>query len=202
MKTDFYTYAFLREDGSPYYIGKGRGRRVKRNCGRGCYRPKDPSRVIFLKTGLTEEEAYKHEIYMIFVFGRKDINTGILRNKTNGGDGGYLTSEKAREMAELSRQKYTPEELSEKFKKVQSKFTPQERIDRQTRAYSSRLSNGSGRPSDKLKKQIEVKINEDSFIFCSVREAARELGVSRHKLQRWATGRNKCTICGWVVRYI
>jgi hypothetical protein len=49
--------------------------------------PKDKSRIIFLKQNLTEEEAFKHEIYMIAVFGRKDLGTGILRNKTNGGEG-------------------------------------------------------------------------------------------------------------------
>jgi hypothetical protein len=40
-----------------------------------------------LKRNLTEEEAFRHECYMIAVFGRKDIGTGILRNLTDGGDG-------------------------------------------------------------------------------------------------------------------
>jgi hypothetical protein len=40
-----------------------------------------------LKRNLTEEEAFKHEIYMIAIFGRKDNGTGILINLTNGGDG-------------------------------------------------------------------------------------------------------------------
>jgi hypothetical protein len=49
--------------------------------------PKDKSRIIFLKQNLTEEEAFRHEIYMIAVFGRKDLGTGILHNRTDGGDG-------------------------------------------------------------------------------------------------------------------
>jgi hypothetical protein len=80
----FYTYAYLREDRTPYYIGKGCGKRAfqKHTCGRP---PKD--RILFLKQNLTEEEAIKHEIYMIAVFGRKDLGTGCLRNRTDGGDG-------------------------------------------------------------------------------------------------------------------
>jgi hypothetical protein len=82
----FYTYAYLRKNRTPYYIGKGSFNRAYVNH-KYVSRPKDKSRIIFLKQNLTEEEAFKHEIYMISVFGRKDLGTGILRNKTNGGDG-------------------------------------------------------------------------------------------------------------------
>jgi len=83
----FYTYAYLRKDNTPYYIGKGSEKRIFSRGGRSCVTPKDKSKIIFLKQNLTEEEAFKHEIYMISVFGRKDLGTGILHNKTNGGDG-------------------------------------------------------------------------------------------------------------------
>ncbi len=83
----FYTYAYLREDRTPYYIGKGKGRRLYKKGKGEVGKPTDKSRIIFLKQNITEEEAIKHEIYMIAVFGRKDLGTGILRNKTNGGDG-------------------------------------------------------------------------------------------------------------------
>jgi hypothetical protein len=82
----YYTYAYLREDKTPYYIGKGTGNRIY-STNRRIKPPKDKSRVIYLKQNLTEEEAFKHEIYMIAVFGRKDLGTGILINMTNGGDG-------------------------------------------------------------------------------------------------------------------
>jgi hypothetical protein len=83
----FYTYAYLREDRTPYYIGKGTGYRISQNNGRSCSKPKDKSRIIFLKKNLTEQEAFKHEIYMIAVFGRIDLGTGILHNRTDGGEG-------------------------------------------------------------------------------------------------------------------
>lgn len=85
----FYTYAYLREDRTPYYIGKGEKDRIYKKKKNEIQPPKDKSRIIFLKQNLTEEKAFKHEIYMISVFGRKDLGTGILRNRTNGGEGGY-----------------------------------------------------------------------------------------------------------------
>lgn len=85
-RRSFYTYAYLRLDKTPYYIGKGTGSRAY-NKGHTVRRPEDLGRILILKRNLTEEEAFTHEKYMIYVFGRKDIGTGILRNKTDGGEG-------------------------------------------------------------------------------------------------------------------
>jgi hypothetical protein len=108
LKEYYYTYAYLREDKTPYYIGKGKGNRIYSNSRRTFSRPKDISRIIFLKKNLTEEEAFRHEIYMIAVLGRKDLGTGILHNKTNGGDGtsGRIATEEAkRKMSEANKGK-------------------------------------------------------------------------------------------------
>ena len=85
MKNDYYTYAYLREDGSPFYIGRGKGRRAFDKRHKVGPPPKD--RILFLKTGLTYTESVRHEVYMISVLGRKDNRTGILRNLTDGGEG-------------------------------------------------------------------------------------------------------------------
>ena len=96
MKNDFYTYAYLREDGTPYYVGKGQGDRAyaKRR------RPPPPpvERILILKKNLSEEEAFRHEVYMIAVLGRKDTGTGMLWNFTDGGEGcsGVVVSEETR----------------------------------------------------------------------------------------------------------
>lgn len=108
---DYYTYAYLREDKTPYYIGKGKGRRLKKRCKGDVKPPKNQSLVIFLKTQLTEEEAFRHEIYMIALYGRKDLGNGILRNMTNGGDGssGAVRSKETRLKMSQNSRSHEPE---------------------------------------------------------------------------------------------
>lgn len=107
----FYTYAYLREDRTPYYIGKSTGKRAFRRHKKVKVPPKE--RILFLKTNLTEEEAFKHEIYMIAVFGRKDLGTGILWNFSDGGESntGWVRPQEYREkIREKLRGRKLPEE--------------------------------------------------------------------------------------------
>lgn len=99
----YYTYAYLREDGSPYYVGKGKGKRVYSKI-RSVSMPPD-NRILILKDNLIEEEAFKHEKYMIAIFGRKDLRTGILHNKTDGGEGvsGHIFTEEQRQKISKSK---------------------------------------------------------------------------------------------------
>lgn len=85
-------YAYLRaSDGTPYYVGvsTGLGRAVdqKNHRKHGISVPKNPDLVVCLKSGLSREEAADYEQFFIKHYGRKDLGTGILHNKSDGGEG-------------------------------------------------------------------------------------------------------------------
>jgi len=80
----FYTYLWLREDGTPYYAGKGRGNRAFI---RHSHRfPPPPNDRILIQEFSTEMDALSAEKFLISYYGREDEGTGSLLNLTDGGD--------------------------------------------------------------------------------------------------------------------
>ncbi len=152
----FYTYAYLREDRTPYYIGKGQGKRLYKRRKRDIKPPKDKSRVVFLKQNITEDEAFKHEIYMIAVFGRKDLGTGILHNKTDGGDGSSNMSQETKEKIRKALRKYSTEEERREVKRKKSKNYYQNNKERISQYYKKRWFNILSK-NEELREKIREK---------------------------------------------
>jgi len=198
MDNDYYTYAYLREDKTPYYIGKGSGKRIYSKQ-RGINAPKDKSRIIFLKKNLTEAEAFKHEVYMIAILGRKDLGTGILRNLTNGGEGasGHVKSEEAKKKISVANSgKIRTEEAKKKMskakigKKAHNFGVPQ--TEKTKKKISEALSGkkhpnygNTGALNTCSKAIIAIKPDGTELHFGSVIDAARELGIDAGNLSSY-----------------
>ena len=188
---DYYTYAYLRKDKTPYYIGKGRGKRIYSK-NRLINPPKDKSLIIFLKKNLTEAEAFKHEIYMIAIFGRKDLGTGVLRNLTDGGDGasGAVRSEETRKKLSVIKSG----EKNPQFGRT-GKNSPNYGIHRtkaQKKANSERMLGEknpnygkTGALSPLSKAIIAKKPNGTELHFGGVCEAVRELDIDKRSLFKY-----------------
>jgi|SRR5579871_218991 len=99
----FYTYLWLREDGTPYYAGKGIGKRAFLKSNHCASRPKDETRILVQEHD-SEQEAFVAEKFLIAYYGRKDLGTGCLRNLTDGGEGtsGSAMSKQAKEKLSIA----------------------------------------------------------------------------------------------------
>jgi hypothetical protein len=111
-----YLYRHIRLDkNEPFYIGIGSDsnynrayeiRKDRRNIFWSRIASKSKIEVEIMLDNLTWDEACDKEKQFIKLYGRKDLNTGILCNLTNGGDGtiGLIVSQKTKEKLKVRMQ--------------------------------------------------------------------------------------------------
>lgn len=80
----YYIYAYLDQSCTPYYIGKGKDYRAWSD--QHNVEVPDKSKIVIMECNLTEIGSLALERFYIRWYGRKDLGTGILLNKTDGGE--------------------------------------------------------------------------------------------------------------------
>lgn len=112
----FYTYLWLREDGTVYYVGKGKDNRAFYTSSHKIQCPKDRDRII-IQFFESEGDALLAEKVLISFFGRLDNNSGCLRNLTDGGENPPIGSHRGHchsNETKLKLKNYFTKNLSEK----------------------------------------------------------------------------------------
>lgn len=84
----YYIYFYIRKDGSPYYVGRGKNNRayVKHLRSNGVnFTPKDKNQIKIIFDKLTKKQSIDLEKHYINCYGRKEFG-GILINIKEGGE--------------------------------------------------------------------------------------------------------------------
>lgn len=81
----YYVYQYIREDGSPYYIGYGHGNRIH-DLHTNVETPKNKNQRQLISINLFEHRALLIENILTNLYGLIIDGTGILENKIHGGN--------------------------------------------------------------------------------------------------------------------
>jgi hypothetical protein len=178
----YYVYAYLRaSDNTPYYIGKGKNKRAFSVSSHAVSVPKDKTKIVFLEKNLSNVGACALERRYILWYGRKDLGTGILLNRTEGGDGN--TGMRSKEWRENHSKKMMGENNPSKRIEVKNKQKLADKSYMKTNEYKKKLSDGCKKRYLNTAHPRAQIIQIDGIIYKSLRHASKELKISRHKIK-------------------
>jgi hypothetical protein len=168
----FYSYMWLRENQTPYYVGKGSGRRAFSRHER-VNPPKQRERIIIFPMA-SEQMAFESEMALIELFRRK-IDGGFLHNVTLGGD--QPPSRKGIKTSDQTRQK-----MSHSHKEKATDPAVKERLAATSRAI----------PIESRKRQGQFMLGKQHALgYCHTEEAKRTISRKMRSLRSAQKGQKE-----------
>lgn len=191
-----YTYGKYTFEYCPFYIGKGKGRRIyehleprylnkhtfKNNMIKKIIRLGHKPITIKIFENLSNKEACKYEIDLISKIGRRDKKLGPLANKTDGGEGSIgFCKETIDKLSKMRRGHKNP----------MFHVYPSEKTRRLLSIRQSGKNNGMYGRKHSLKSKIEMSkhsamaksITINNIFYKSIRDASRKLNVKHYSIE-------------------
>lgn len=195
----FYVYAYLREDGSPYYIGKGTGKRAWRK-EHTISPPVNKSLIVICENNLTELGAWSIERRLIRWYGRQCDGSGTLRNFYEGGTGGPVPEDVRQKISKTRKEQGQSEANLAATKAGINQYianlSPEEHRKRfDSRGSKNNMYGKNHTPNTKelLRKKNgrPIQCNETGEVFQSQNEAAEKLNLRQCDINNMLGGRQR-----------
>jgi hypothetical protein len=224
-----YLYRHIRLDkNEPFYIGIGEDNKKSQGTYKRAYNKQNRNKhwknitsktqykVDIVLDDLSWEEACIKEIEFIALYGRKDLRTGILTNKTNGGDGivGQIFSKECLEKKSVSMKEWWKNIDNQTKENIKQNKIKQSKGKPKPEGFGDKISGPRGPMSEETKQKISIKktkhscfnedfaqkhfkpvikINNDGSIeeFKSIKEAELKTGVKRANISCCLTKRTE-----------
>lgn len=152
---DYCVYFYVRDDGTPYYVGMGKKQRpYARHAHRqnkGDFKPNDNNLILIVHENLSQEEAFELEIKYIKEYGRKS-DGGILINLTEGGQGAKHDEETRKKLSLIKTGTKASDETKRKMSEARKgRIIPSEVV---RKSVETRIANGNHKHTEETKKKL------------------------------------------------
>jgi len=201
---EFYIYIHTKQDtGEIFYVGKGKGKRAYSKHSRSKFWnnivDKYGYNVIIFENGLSEVEAFKLEIELIDMIGRRDLGKGTLVNLTDGGEGqtGWVPNDEYRLNMSVSTSSENNGMYGKNHSEEYKQTLSESRIGNGNPMYNRHHSNETKcKISDKQKgcknhSSKKIVNIETGVVYGCLNDLSNEISVSSVSLSRNIRGKTK-----------
>lgn len=191
---EFYSYLWLREDGTPWYAGKGSGKRAFKQ--HGFFHPPKDKSLILIFPRANEAEAFVTEIELIRNWGRIDNCTGCLHNLTDGGENPPKRRKGMFRWSEEGKRKLSAAKLGKPNLKARGRVRSKETIRKMSkpRSHSWKLSDEVKQAQSVVAIAREAKKKEQGircgqvFGYQHTAEAKKKISAAKKGKPSWNKG--------------